>query len=275
MSSPASPIIQNPEFSGILGIKKASDIEASDRLKAAILGKPKSGKSWFAATAPSPILIYDFDDRAESLAGKGGGVFIKTLIDVQGKPTVVKAIEQDLSLLQYKKAKGEPIPTSFVFDTVTNLLPYIKHEYLANNPKDGRALRVGGNLVQIGMSYDWINVALRFLDYIITEYSALGNVILVFHEKDEKDQAESTPQQIKYSGMITINPQFIAPILSKFNEVFRISVKVDKTQTLYSVECKPTDEVLASTTLLLDATEPPDLMKMVAKHKMRKLELKK
>jgi hypothetical protein len=270
MSSPPPTQASNSPFQGIEGIKDASKIEATDRLKAAILGKPKSGKSWFASTAPAPVLFYDFDDRAESLAGKEG-VFIKTLVDTQLKPTVLAELEKDLSLFQYKKLKGESIPTSFVFDTVTNLLTYIKHAYLQSNPKDGRALRLGGNLVQIGMSYDWINVANRFLDYIITEYSALGNVILVFHEKDEKDQAESKPNDTRYTGLITVNPQFIAPILSKFNEVFRITVKATKTETLYTVDCKPTDEVLASTSLLLDATEPPNLMQMVAKHKQRKL----
>ncbi len=75
--------------------------------------------------------------------------------------------------------------------------------------------------------------------------------------------------------MITINPQFISPILSKFNEVFRITVKKQQVNTLYTVDCKPTDEVLASTTLLLDATEPPNLVDMIAKHKMRKSQTEK
>lgn len=273
MSSPT--VLNLDPFSGIAGVREAAKIETTDRIKAAIMGKPKSGKSWFAATAPPPVLVYDFSDRAESLAGKEG-VFVKTLIDTQQSPTVVKAIEADLSLFQYKKKKGEPIPASVVFDEITNLLPYIKHDYLSLNPKDGRALRLGGNLVQIGMSYDWINVANGFLDYLITEYINLGcNIVFVFHERDEKDQAESKVGDIKYTGMITINPQFISPILSKFNEVFRITVKKQQANTLYTVDCKPTDEVLASTTLLLDATEPPNLVDMIAKHKLRKSQTEK
>jgi len=263
-------------FEGITGAIDATGIEQTEHIKAAILGAPKSGKSWFAATAPGPVLVYDFDDRAISLAGKSG-VKVKTLRDTLDSPTVITALETDISLFKYRKLKNQPIPTTFVFDTVSNLISNgIKNEYLRNNPKDGRSFKMGNSSrVQIGVSYDLINVTTQFLNYLLTEYNALGNVIFVFHEKDEKDKAESKPNEAKYTGLVTIEPQFAANILTLFNEVFRIQAigsRIANTPATYTVTCKPNVEVTASTTLLVDATEPPNLMDMILKHRQRKLE---
>ncbi len=54
-----------------------------DRLLAAIVGVEKSGKSRLAATAEKPVLIHDFDGRADALAGVPG-VYALTYRDVGG-----------------------------------------------------------------------------------------------------------------------------------------------------------------------------------------------
>jgi len=264
-------------FAGIAGAIPASSIQETKRLKAAIIGPPKNGKSWFAATAPGKKLVYDFDDRAISLAGKPDTV-IKTLRDTLSNPTVVAALESDISNFKYKKAQGKPIPDTYIFDTVSNLISNgIVNAYLKENPNDGRKIKLGGtNPQQIGISFDRINVTMRFLDYLLTEYSALGNVIFVFHERDEKDKAESKKDDIKYTGLVTVEPQFAANILTLFNDVFRITVRgsaIPNTLPTYNVYCRANNEVTASTTLLVDAVEPPSLVDMIAKHEKRKLEL--
>jgi len=264
-------------FAGIAGAIPASSIQETKRLKAAIIGPPKNGKSWFADTAPGKKLVYDFDDRAISLAGKPDTV-IKTLRDTLSNPTVVAALESDISNFKYKKAQGKPIPDTYIFDTVSNLISNgIVNAYLKENPNDGRKIKLGGtNPQQIGISFDRINVTMRFLDYLLTEYSALGNVIFVFHERDEKDKAESKKDDIKYTGLVTVEPQFAANILTLFNDVFRINVRgsaIPNTLPTYNVYCRANNEVTASTTLLVDAVEPPSLVDMIAKHEKRKLEL--
>lgn len=278
MSSQSNPLPQvDDAFAGIAGAIPATSMQESKKLKAAIIGPPKNGKSWFAATAPGKKLVYDFDDRAISLAGKPDTV-VKTLRDTLTSPVVVAALESDISNLKYRKTQGKPIPDTFIFDTVSNLIANgIVNAYLKENPKDGRQIKLGGtNPQQIGISFDRINVTMRFLDYLLTEYSALGNVIFVFHERDEKDKAESTKDATKYTGLITVEPQFASNILTLFNDVFRILVKgsgVPGTLPLYQVYCRATNEVTASTTLLVDAVEPPNLMDMIRKHEQRKLEL--
>jgi len=263
-------------FEGITGAKKASDIPLDGRFKIAIHGRPKTGKSKFAVTIPGTKIVYDFDDRAVSIAGTPD-CLVKTLKDTQSNPTACAQIETDLSNFKYRKLQGKPIPENYIFDTVSNFIENgIKYAYLKENPKDGRALTLAGSLrVQIGISFDRINVTTRYLDYLLTEFSQLGNVIFVFHERDEKDKAESKKDDPKYTGLVTIEPQFAANILTFFNEVFRMQVTgsgVANQPARYEVYTKPTNEVTASTTLLVDAVEVPNLAEMIAKSRARKIE---
>lgn len=254
-------------FSGMKAVP-ANKLNEEVFLKVAIIGEPKTGKSRFAATAPKPIQVYDFDRRAVSLAGQSG-VFVTTLFDKsQDKPSAMIDLEGELSMWQMKKAKGEPIPATFVLDSLTFMREYMENECMRQDNSLARIVKVGpSNRVKIGANWDIVNAVTRYLKYWITEFTALGNLILVCHERAEKDKALSTPTITKYTGRITIDPQYLSGILSTFNEVFRITVNQ---QGKYTVDCKPNDEILASTTLLLDAEEPPDIMAMLKKHRERK-----
>lgn len=269
------PQVNNP-FEGISGVK-ASDIPEEGHYKIAILGRPKVGKSRFAVTMPGSKLVFDFDGRAISIQGTPD-TLVKTLKDTQSNPTAVDEIETILSSLKFRKLKGLPIPENYIFDTISNFIENgIKYAYIKTNPKDGRGIRLGSSLsIQIGISFDRINVTTRFLDYLLTEFSALGNVIFVFHERDEKDKDKSSGMDIKYTGLVTVEPQFASNILTFFNEVFRMQVTgsgVANTPAKYEVYTKPNNEVTASTTLLVDAVEIPNLADMIAKSKTRKAQL--
>ena len=256
----------NP-FKDMVGIP-SEQVQATERLKIAILGKPKSGKSWFAATAPLPIRYYDFDDRAESLEGKPG-------LYILSKPTMLQ-VETDLSIMKSNKTKKLPLPATVVFDSVTYMNRAMEEEIFRQDPKLCRTIRVGNSTsMKIRSGWDTINGIQRYIEYLIAEFSALGvNIIFVFHEKDEKDKVESTIERAAYTGMVTVDPQYLANSLSLFNEVYRITVDASKpNQINYLVTCRPTNDVLASTTLLIGATEPPNIMAMIAKHKQARAAL--
>jgi hypothetical protein len=259
-------------FGGVKGGVPASSIEASDRLKIAILGLPKAGKSWFASTAPGPIMYYDFDDRAISLAGKPN-LFIKTVQDKnQQNPTGMKEIEKDLSNFKYRKLQGKPIPKTFVFDTVTYLKKAMENELFAQDPGLARRIQTGKgpkDYIMVGKNFDVINAIQGYVQYLIAEFSDLGNLIVIYHERDQKDRKLSTVTEAKYTGKVTVDPQYLEGSLTLFNEVFRVQVKgqLGNAAAKYTVTCKTTNEVNASTTLLLDSEEPPNLMQMIAKHK--------
>lgn len=260
MSTTVTPVpAQLPKSDPFKGIKgrPGEQINATNRLKIAILGKPKSGKSWLAATAPKPILYYDFDDRAESLEGKSG-------LHVQTKPTMLD-VESDLSVLKASKLKGQPLPATIVFDSVTFMVRAMEDEIRRQSPGLFKGIKVGNSTtVYKGKDWDVVVGIQRYMEYLVAELTSLNvNIIFVFHERDEKDTSESSPSETKYTGLVTTNPQYLATTLSLFNEVFRIVINPGRK---YRVIVKPNSEVYASTTMLLDPEEDPDIMAMLAKH---------
>lgn len=241
----------------------AESLSASDWLKIAIIGEPGVGKSWLAATAPQPIRVFDFDDRAESLAGKPG-------LLIKSKPTMID-VEQDLSIAKARKKQGFSIPATWLFDSVTYMQRAMEEEIFNQVGKDAyKEIAVGPNhKMRIRKGWDTINGIQRYLEYLIAEFSALGNIIFVFHEKAEKDVAKSAPDKPAYTGDITIDPQYLANSLSLFNERYRI--KVEPGTGRYLCQCKfaPNQEnkFNAITSMQLDPFEPPNILAMIAKHK--------
>jgi hypothetical protein len=256
----------NP-FTNMIGVR-SEDIHAAERLKIAILGKPKTGKSWLAATAPGPIRYYDFDDRAESLEGKPN-------LYILSKPTMLQ-VETDLSVMKANKLKGLPLPATVVFDSVTYMNRAMEEEIFRQDSKLYRTIRVGNSTsMKLRNSWDVINGIQRYVEYLIAEFSSLGvNIIFVFHEKDQKDKGESTATETKYTGLVTTDPQYLENSLSLFNEVYRITVDATKPNRQdYKVTCKPNNDILASTTMMLDGEEKPNIMDMIAKHRAKRAAL--
>ena len=264
VATPASAGDDNP-FEGTANVVPATSITSDERLKIAIVGESKTGKSWMAATAPGPIMFYDFDDRAASLRGKPN-LGVKTLLDLdQFQPRAVKTLDADLNNFKYRKKNGKAIPATFVFDSMTYFKKAIENEYMDQMKGGFRELKVSAlTKVRIPEGWDVINGVRSYLEYTMTEFSTLGNIICVFHVRDEKDKDKSTPKETKYTGKLTVDPQYLATLLSLFNEVYYISVDaVGK----YEVVVKPNYECRASTTLLLDDREPPNINTIIAKHR--------
>lgn len=258
----------NP-FANMKGIRSET-IVASERLKIAIMGRPKSGKSWLASTAPGPIRYYDFDDRAESLEGKPN-------LLVLSNPTMLD-VESDLSVMKANKIKKVPLPATIVFDSVTFMVRALEDEIRRQSPGLFKGIKVGNSTtVYKGKDWDVVVSIQRYVEYLVSELTGLGvNVIFVFHERDEKDAAESTSEKTAYTGQVTVNPQYLANCLSLFNEVYRITVNALRpNQITYTVTCRPSNDVMASTTMMLDATEEPDIMAMIEKHRQRRAALAK
>ena len=266
MSTAPQTLPANP-FVGLKGIR-SEDLSATDRLKIAILGQPGVGKSWLCATMPGPVRYYDFDDRAESLEGKPN-------LFILSKPTMLD-IEKELSIFKAAKIQKAPLPVSLVFDSVTYMVRAMEDEIRRQQPGLFKSIRVG-NSTQVYKGKDWDVVVgiQRYMEYLIGELVALGvNFAFVFHEKDEKDKAESTIDNTRFTGQVTTDPQYLQNTLSLFNEVYRLTVDATlPNKIIRKVACQPNKEIIAKTTLLLDPFEEPDIQKMVAKHKAKRAAL--
>jgi hypothetical protein len=260
MSTPA----QGNPFAGMVG-HSSETLSPTERLKIAIVGKPKSGKSWLAASARTPMLYFDFDDREESLAGKPG-------LFIVNKPTMLD-VETNLSMLKANKIKKVVLPETVCFDTVTFMQRAMEEEIFRQGGKDFyKEVKVGNSTaMKIRKGWDAINGIQRYVSYLISEFTALGvDIIFVFHEKSEKDYAESTKEEAAFTGQLTTDPQYLSSSLSLFNEVYHIKVEANGR---YLCECKPNLYGNWSTTLLIDRTEDPNILGMIAKHDKKRAEL--
>ena len=86
-------------YEGINGAVEAKDVSQLTRFKMALVGRPKSGKSWMACTMPGKKYVFDFDSRKESIAGKPD-VTVKTYKDIViDNPKAINELETDVAML--------------------------------------------------------------------------------------------------------------------------------------------------------------------------------
>lgn len=253
---------------GIKGFETATSI-TNPPLKIAIIGDPGVGKSWLANSIEGDKIDFDFDGRASSLITHphANEINVKTYYDPNpNKAQAMNAFEIDLAALKYAKAQNKlPENITFICDSMTFALKAAEDELIRQQPSLSRKLKIGPTTVNIPAGWDVINAMREYLEYVVAELAALGNVICIFHEKNEKDETKSTPEKAAYTGLLTIQPQYISTMLSIFNDVWRLSVNSNGRRF---VQTGLGPEFVGKCTLLgLDPMrEDPDISKMLAKH---------
>lgn len=236
--------------------------------KIAIVGDTGLGKSWLATSHASPenqILDLDFDRRAASLAGKEN-VFVKTYQDLDfNNPTSVAELESDINDWEYEKTKGTLPYNWFVLDSASYMRKALEREIIRQQPTLSREIKVGSRRLKLGQGYDIFNANQMFTEHIISRLSQLGNLIVTFHEKNEKDEVKSTEKQKAFTGMVTIEPQHLSGILSTFNDVWRLTTDYTGKRILIT---HLTDDFAGKTTFKgLAEFEVPDIKVLIDKHR--------
>lgn len=239
------------------------DITPTDHMKIALVGEPKIGKSWLAATAPEPW-FFDFDDRLNSLHGKP--ISGKTYFDYkQTNPTAWLTFEQDLSMFEYHNSQKKPIPKTFVLDSGQNMCQACENYIHMVNPSMRKELKVGASVFYASNSWDTYNLEHPMLQDAISRLYQLGNVILTLHEAPE-EAPESTAKNPIFTGRLTVYPVRCRKLLPIFNDQWRLISDNGIRRVITDISDY---KFTASTTLLLDSKEEPDIQKMIAKHQSR------
>lgn len=244
----------------------ADDIKQVDRLKVAICGDPKTGKSKIIAeTARKPLIVYDFDDRKESIAG-AKDTTIKTLFDKDDTDPKAWAIfESDVSTLTYIKSKNELPFKSIALDSMTFLRKYAEHQFLKDATGITKAvLRVGTTQYLIPKDWDAVTGVQHMLENILSKIFSLDiDVFVTFHTRLDKDQQKSTPNNTVYKNLLTIEPPNLKMLLPKFNDTWRTYISDEK----YMLQLKPNWQFEAATVLKnVGREEEQDIQMLLEKH---------
>jgi hypothetical protein len=238
-------------------------------MKVAICGDPKTGKSnVIARTARKPLLMYDFDDRKESIAGLQD-VLIKTLVDTTDtNPVAWAAFESDIGTLEYTKSQckaGEFPFKSIALDSISFLRKYAEHQFLKDSTGTTRnKFKIG--IVDYLIPKDWDAVVgvQKMLEGALSKLFALEiDVYATFHTRNEKDQLRSTKDNAVYKDNLTVDPPNLKMLLPKFNDQWRTYVEGGK----YMVQLHPDFQFNAATVLKnVGDSEEADIQKMLEKH---------
>lgn len=249
---------------GIEHLTQANSITNTDRLKVAICGEKKSGKSnIIAKTARKPLLHYDFDDRPESIAGAKDTI-IKTLVDTDSTlPKAWAELESDLGSLEYAKGKN-PLPfKSIALDSATYLRQIAENQMMKDTSMM-RKSRIGAKTYQIAQGWDAINYVHRMLYELLRRFFALDvDVYVVFHTRQEKDKVNSTSTETKYTDKLTVDPQNLEVLLSMFNETWRTYINIDGQ---FRLQVRQDWRFNAATALKVGADTEQDIQKLLVEH---------
>jgi len=250
--------------STIGGVFSAKSITQVDRLKLCILGEPGAGKSWLVSTGRKPILVYDFDDRSESIAGKPG-LYIKTLVDAnQGTPTAWAELEKDLGVLEYEKQKGTLKIKTIAIDSLTFAIKAAHNQLMKDQASLSRKLRIGTQEYFLTQGWDSVTGTQKMFEGLFNRLFELKiDVICCMHIRREKDPS-STEKNPVFTDKYTCEPQNMKMLLPKFNERWFL-------QDMFRVQTKPDSQFNATTALNIDGVEEANIEAILLKHESRTL----
>lgn len=252
-----------------------------NRLQLLQVGAEKSGKSELASTAPDPVLFLDFDLRADSLSSKKG-VYAITFKDPSNtlmQPTainelldVIGKLEKSLSLrdLGFTTAPADALVKTLVFDSASTIANAARRYVLYANPKDlAYIINVGQQQYRVPRNWHGWGAEMDMVESLIIR--ALGipdlNVIVNLHEAKEESE-DSTEDNPKYTGFITVFPVRYRILLKYFNEVWRLERKAEGPPL---IQCNPNGVFTKASSALRLSSIPTANIKQVLEQQRQKM----
>jgi hypothetical protein len=274
--------------------KIMSDEPPASKLKLALVGKEKHGKSWLAATGRPTVLVHDFDNRAEALAGKKGVVVVsyvdpqypyqpeaaQKFLDILGQLEASLSLRDLVTFMKQRYPKDkiphpETVPVDLlvrtnVVDSIQTFGKAFQNYALANQRDIRRELVLGSMKVYLPGGWDAWNAEMVPVENSVLRILALpSDTIIILHETAE-ETADSTSEKPRFTGRTGVFPVRYQRLIKYFNEVWRVkltqSVAAGKSVFTPKVYPHPNNDFDAATALLLDPVEEPNIASLLAKH---------
>lgn len=252
------------------------------KLKIALVGKEKNGKSRLASTGRPNVLVHDFDNRAEALQGRKG-VYVISYVEPQW-PKQPEAAQKfldnmakledslDLADLGFKCPKGTLVGTN-VIDSIQTFGKAFQNYALYGQKDIRREITFGGMKVFLPGGWDAWNAEMVPVENSVLRMLALPtDTIIVLHETAE-ETPDSSSEKPKFTGRVGVFPVRYQRLIKYFNELWRVrltqTTQDNKLVYLPKVYPFPTYEFDNATAMLLDPLEDPSIIQMIAKHEQR------
>lgn len=252
----------------LTGFEDMSEKDPSEHILLAIIGGPGEGKSWLASscvTEDEPALVWDFDGRAQSIAGKKY-ILVKTLKDINYPsvmPSAWSIFTNDLSNLEALKAMDKLKYKWFIYDSATYGSVAALNYVMYHNNSLRRQISAGAGVAYIPKSFDTYKAEMSEVIGAWGRLAELGNLIVVFHAGPER-APDYSPENQKFTGRVVVEPPRYVDTLALFNEQWRVKAIQDK---LYEVQTRPNGEFTGKTALKIDLTETPNIRSILKKHR--------
>lgn len=206
---------------------RLSEIKPTANIKALFVGAPGSAKTCSAAGFPYPMIIADFDGKADSAAAwyskdkeRLEGIEVRDYSKrLDGSDPVVEFVKL-LSELGEQQQKNEMKYKTFVIDSATTFSAAVLNHIVKTNPGIKRVASAQG--VQPGMQ-DYGILKREFEKLIPGILSLPMNVVMTSHIKT--DRSDLTGEIIRSPIM---DGSFATTLPIYFKEVFRVFMKDGK-----------------------------------------------
>ena len=209
---------------------KLNELQTEDNVKLLLLGESGMGKTVLACGFPTPIKIYDFDNKVSSAAkfysndaARLSSIEVEQYAGLPVKDRMNKFLA-DVKSIENLQHSGKPLPfKTLVVDSLTTLTNAILEDY-----KKVSQLGIKRALADVNAMQDYQLLQIHLTQLITGLLSLKCNVIFIGHTQLEKDEATGAmknnilmPGQLAFKLPIYFEEVYLAKINAKGERVLQ------------------------------------------------------
>jgi ABC-type dipeptide/oligopeptide/nickel transport system ATPase component len=209
---------------------KLTELQSNDYVKLLLLGESGAGKTVLATSFPTPIKVYDFDQKISSAAkfyAKDTDRLSSIDVEQYGKLPIKERMQKFLASvreIENLQHAGKPLPfKTLVIDSLTTLTNAILEDY-----KKVSQLGIKRALADVNAMQDYQLLQIHLTQLITGILSLDCNVVVIGHTQLEKDETTGMmrntilmPGQLAFKLPIFFEEVYLAKINAKGERVLQ------------------------------------------------------